>query len=86
MGRYKKCQSCGMPLNKDPKGGGTDADGSTNDMYCSFCFEGGEFFQPDMTLDEMKVLVKGKMKEMGIPGFLTGLFTIGMGNLERWKS
>ncbi len=22
------CQSCGMPLSKDPQGGGTEADGS----------------------------------------------------------
>jgi hypothetical protein len=25
---YKNCQSCGMPLKKDAKGGGTNADGS----------------------------------------------------------
>ena len=86
MGRQKKCQSCGMPLNKDPRAGGTNSDGSTNGMYCSYCFEGGEFIQPDMTLDEMKVLVKGKIKEMGIPGFLTGVFTMGMGKLERWRN
>ncbi len=26
--RYKNCQSCGMPLSRDEKGGGTNADGS----------------------------------------------------------
>ena len=25
---YKNCQSCGMPLRRDEKGGGTNADGS----------------------------------------------------------
>ncbi|MEZ5145910.1 MAG: zinc ribbon domain-containing protein [Bacteroidales bacterium] len=25
---YKNCQSCGMPLKRDEKGGGTNADGS----------------------------------------------------------
>ncbi|HAQ38579.1 MAG TPA: hypothetical protein DCQ58_08735, partial [Saprospirales bacterium] len=25
---YKNCQSCGMPLHKDPQGGGTEKDGS----------------------------------------------------------
>ncbi|MCD4756190.1 zinc ribbon domain-containing protein [bacterium] len=83
--KHKKCQSCGMPLNKDPKGGGTNADGSINTMYCSYCFENGKFVQPDMTLEEMKVLVKGQMKEMGFPGFLGGFFTMGMEKLERWK-
>jgi hypothetical protein len=38
-----------------------------------------------MTAGEMKVLVKGKLKEMGFPGFLAGLFTIGIPKLERWK-
>ena len=27
---YKFCQSCGMPMKKDEKGGGTNADGSKN--------------------------------------------------------
>lgn len=25
---FKNCQSCGMPLKKDEKGGGTNTDGS----------------------------------------------------------
>jgi len=24
MKKFKRCQSCGMPLKKDPKGGGTN--------------------------------------------------------------
>lgn len=27
MKTYKNCQSCGMPMKSDPKGGGTNADG-----------------------------------------------------------
>lgn len=26
--KYKNCQSCGMPMKKDPQSGGTHADGS----------------------------------------------------------
>jgi hypothetical protein len=37
------------------------------------------------TLDEMRALVKGKLKEMGILDFMAGLFTMGMSKLERWK-
>ena len=40
---FKNCQSCGMPLKRDEKGGGTNADGSISKMYCSFCYENGEF-------------------------------------------
>lgn len=83
--KNKNCQSCGMPMNKDPKKGGTKSDGTINSMYCSYCYENGSFIQPDITLDEMKTLVKGKMKEMGFPGFLAGFFTKGIPKLERWN-
>ena len=83
---YKKCQSCGMPLKKDPKGGATNADGSINKMYCSYCFEEGVFKQPDVSAAEMQAIAKGKLKEMGFPGFVAGFFTKGIPKLERWKS
>lgn len=72
-------------MNKDPKNGGTNSDGTKNLMYCSYCYENGDFTQPDITVDEMKALVKGKMKEMGFPGFLAGFFSKGIPKLERWK-
>lgn len=86
MSSYKNCQSCGMPLKKDPKGGSTNADGSKNNMYCSFCYENGEFLQPDITATEMQIFVKDKLKSMGFPGFLAGFFTKGIPKLERWKN
>jgi len=46
------CQSCGMPLNKDPKGGGTNVDGSKSDLYCSFCFEDGKFLDEGISLQD----------------------------------
>lgn len=82
---YKNCQSCGMPMSKDPKGGSTNADGSKNLMYCSYCYINGAFKQPNMTMAEMKTLVKGKLKEMGLPGFVASFFTMGIPKLERWK-
>jgi hypothetical protein len=82
---YKFCQSCGMPLKKDENGGGSNADGSKSIMYCSRCYMGGKFTRPDITVNQMQELVKGKMKEMGIPGFLTSFFIYGIPRLERWK-
>lgn len=82
---YKNCQSCSMPLNKDPQHGGTNADGSRSTVYCSFCYENGRFTQPGITVEEMQAFVKGKLKEMGFPGFLAGMFTKGIPKLERWK-
>jgi hypothetical protein len=83
---YKNCQSCGMPLRRDEKGGGTNADGTKNIMYCSHCYELGRFTLPDLTVQQMQARVKGKLREFGIPGFLTGLFTRNVPKLERWRS
>lgn len=83
---YRNCQSCGMPLKKDPNGGGTNLDGTKNAMYCSHCYQEGRFTLPDITVDEMKVRVKNKMKELGFPGFLSGIFTRHIPKLERWKN
>jgi hypothetical protein len=83
---YKNCQCCGMPLKKDPAAGGTNADGSKSSMYCSYCFESGQFKQPEWTAAQMQEFVKGKMKEMGFPGFLASFFSMNIPRLERWKN
>lgn len=80
----KYCQSCGMPLSKDDKGGGTEKDGRKSLLYCSHCYQNGAFTQPDITVDQMVDLVKGKMKEMHIPGFLSYFMTRNIPSLKRW--
>lgn len=83
---YKFCQSCGMPLDKDEQGGGTNADGSKSTMYCSKCYEAGAFKSPEITTaTEMQTFVKGKLKEKGFPAPLAWLFTLTIPKLERWK-
>ncbi len=82
---HKNCQSCGMPMKRDEKGGGTNTDGTKSTMYCSKCYEAGKFSSPGMTVQEMQALVKGKLKEFGFPGFIAGWFTKGIPRLERWK-
>jgi hypothetical protein len=83
--QYKNCQSCGMPLKKDEKGGGTNADGSKSYMYCSHCYQNGKFTLPDITKEGMQEHVKGKLKSMGFPGFIAGFFTKGIPKLKRWS-
>ena len=46
MKEYKFCQSCGFPLKKDKKGGGTEKDGTISKKYCSMCYENGSFLTP----------------------------------------
>ena len=83
---YKNCQSCGMPLKKDEQGGGTNVDGSRSKVYCSKCYEKGVFQNPEIdTAEKMQDFVKGKLKTMGFPGFIAGLFTKGIPRLERWN-
>lgn len=84
--KNKYCQSCGMPMKKDPKGGGSNADGSINPDFCSYCFENGKFTQENITAKEMQIFVIGKMKEMGFPGFLAKFFAKGIPKLKRWNS
>ena len=79
------CQSCGMPLSKDEGHGGTEADGSKSVDYCSKCYQNGQFTDPNITLDQMKEKVMGKMKEMHFPRFMAKWFTKDMANLKRWK-
>jgi hypothetical protein len=49
---HKNCQSCGMPLKRDEKGGGSNADGTKSTMYCSHCYENGKFTWPNATVSE----------------------------------
>jgi len=51
MEKRKFCHCCGMPISKDPQGGGTDMDGTRIQKYCSYCYQNGEF------------LFKGSVKE-----------------------
>ncbi len=83
---YKNCQSCGMPFDKDPSGGATNADGSKNEMYCGYCYKNGAFVQPDWTAEQMQEYVTNKMKQLGFPGFIASMFTKGIPELERWKN
>ncbi len=82
---YKNCQSCGMPFSKDAQGGGTELNGAKSTMYCSHCYQAGKFTQPNLTADQMTELVKGKMKEMKILGFVAYFFTRSIPRLKRWS-
>ena len=77
MGASDKCQSCGMPLKSDPKGGARDADGSINPDYCSYCYADGQFVDPAMI-----ETVRGK----GLPRFVGKVFAARLEGLKRWRN
>jgi hypothetical protein len=73
-----------MPMSKDPQGGGTNADGSRNENYCSYCYADGRFTF-EGTVEDFAEVCRGAMIENGTPRFVAWLFTRGMGRLPRWK-
>jgi len=47
-----RCQSCGMPLSAGMYG--TEGwEGTHSTEYCKFCYMGGRFIMPDLTVGEM---------------------------------
>ena len=81
----KICQSCGMPLKRDTKGGGTTTDGSKSTDYCSYCFVDGNFTFTG-TVKEFQEVCRQEMIKGGHNRFSAWLFSRGMKRLERWKS
>lgn len=80
-----RCQSCGMPLTKDPAGGGTNAGGSKSTVYCSLCYEDGSFKGLCANGKEMQQFVREKMREEGWNPILVWLLTLDIPRLSRWK-
>lgn len=78
------CQSCGMPMNQDPKGGGTNKDGTKSAEYCSHCYKDGTWML-DMTVDDMQKRVGGLLKQFGAPDGVQREAIAGIPLLKRWK-
>ncbi|MCA9361740.1 zinc ribbon domain-containing protein [Candidatus Kaiserbacteria bacterium] len=87
MKQYKQCQSCGFPLKQDKKGGGTNADGTVSEKYCSMCYENGQFLSPPEvdTAEKFQQYCMKEMKKDGWNGILAWFLTRGIPRLERWK-
>lgn len=83
---YKKCQSCGMPLNKDHNNG-TEADGSMSTKYCNLCYQNGQFTEPNITLEEMQIKCAKAFKEVHpfMVIFFGKSYVKSIPKLERWN-
>ncbi|HEU5363925.1 MAG TPA: zinc ribbon domain-containing protein [Hanamia sp.] len=79
------CQSCSMPLDK-PELLGTEKDGSKSHEYCLYCYQDGAFINPNMTLPEMKTLVKEQMEKMKIDTGIIDMAINSLPNLKRWRT
>lgn len=81
-----RCQSCGMPLNKDPEGGGSEADGTRSTTYCSICYENGDFRHPGVSVEEFQAHCVDALAAKGMPRIMAWAFTRGIPKLDRWTA
>ncbi len=86
--QLKICQSCGMPLDKDPFKGGTNADNSRSDKFCSFCFQKGIFTDEGITLnDKIEKNIRMAVNGLNIPESKAREMAESiLPTLERWKN
>jgi hypothetical protein len=75
-----------MPLSKDPAGGGTEADRSKSETYCSLCYKDGKFVGENCTAEEMQDIVERALKEQGFSWPMRKLARLQIPRLARWKS
>jgi hypothetical protein len=81
----KICQSCAMPMTTDEMFG-TNEDGSKNEDYCTYCYQGGEFTS-EMTMEEMvEFCIEPCLKEKVFPDADTARSEMMkmFPNLKRW--
>lgn len=81
------CQSCGMALFSDTDAG-TEHDGTLSSLYCTYCYQNGEFTEPDLTHDTMiKKYAPILANQLEVPSDkaeeMVRVFTSG---LSRWKN
>jgi hypothetical protein len=82
------CQSCGMPLGHDPKGGGRNSDYTISKKFCSFCFQNGKFTDEGTTLQEkIDKNIRIAVSKMNISEEKArAMAEMVLPTLERWKS
>ena len=73
-----------MPL-EDENLLGTEKDGTKTHEYCTYCYQQGKFINPDMTLEEMRSLVKKIMGEKKFPQWIIEAGLKQLPNLNRWR-
>jgi hypothetical protein len=83
MEAYTICQSCGMPMNR-PGLMGSEKDLSKSTIYCSACYQNGEFTHPEMTQQAMKDYVRKILKKNKVNEDAINLSVKRVSYLSRW--
>jgi hypothetical protein len=83
MEAYTCCQSCGMPIDR-PELMGTEKDHSKSTIYCIYCYRDGEFYQPDMTIEQMKQHVREELRKSRASETVIATAVNHLPHLSRW--
>jgi hypothetical protein len=78
------CQSCSMPMSKK-EDFGINADGSQNKEYCYYCYQNGDFIQPNATMQQVIEKSVEAMRQMKMPESLIEQTKKVIPTLKRWK-
>ncbi len=83
--RNEHCQSCGIPLNRDLVYASKTESEKKTSKYCSHCFKDGQFTEPDLTINKMKIAIEKRCKELGFSKLQTYVWKNDLENLDRWR-
>ncbi len=85
--KNSRCESCGMPLKKDPNGlgGGTEKDGTISKKYCSLCYSNWELHYTGTDVTEFQDRVEEAMKQAGHWRLMRKFVRLSIPSLPRWK-
>lgn len=79
------CQSCGMPMKIDSDFG-TNTDKSRNEEFCTYCYQNGNYTNPNIAMDQMITGCVGMMVKFGTPEALAKeQMQQLIPTLKRWK-
>lgn len=76
--KSKYCESCMMPLGKDPVESGSD-------KYCSYCFKDGKLVYEGNDVNEFKKRAYEGMRSKGVNPIMAKFYTWMIGCAPRWK-
>lgn len=76
----KMCESCLMPLDKDPLG-----DKRESDIYCSYCFRDGKLCYEGNDVKEFKKAMFNAIVARGESRLKAHFFTFMAGFAPRWR-
>lgn len=76
--KNKNCESCMMPLAKDPSQSGSE-------KYCSYCFKDGKLCYEGTDVKEFKKKCYEGMLKKGMNPIKAKFFTWMIGFAPRWK-